>query len=158
VAETNMLDLLLDNLQRLFFPEEWICLDSSLSKIELMTLLIVDRRGKIIMSEIADFIHVPLSTATGVINRLVAQGFLQRQRTESDRRIVVVYLSEKGQQTTSMFKDTLVRYTSLLEQNLTDEEKQMLLKVAGKFFNILEDDNLKENTVKTDKVQSIPID
>lgn len=158
MAETNMLDLLLDNLQRLFFPEEWICLDSSLSKIELMTLLIVDRRGKIIMSEIADFIHVPLSTATGVINRLVAQGFLQRQRTESDRRIVVVYLSEKGQQTTSMFKDTLVRYTSLLEQNLTDEEKQMLLKVAGKFFNILEDDNLKENTVKTDKVQSIPID
>lgn len=158
MAESNILDLFFDNMRRLLFPEEWIALDFSVSKIELITLLIVDRRGKIIMSEIADFIRVPLSTATGVINRLVHNELLQRERSESDRRIVTVYLSEKGQQMADAFKNTLSTYTSLLEQNLTDDEKQLLYKVASKIFDILETATVEENDIRTAKIKPIPID
>lgn len=68
MKEDALLDLFIDNLRKFFYPEEWIKIDLTLSKTELLALLIVDRHGEIIMSQIADYVRVPLCTATGIVN------------------------------------------------------------------------------------------
>lgn len=135
--ENNIINLLLDNLRKIFFPEEWIELDQEISKTELLSLLIVDRHGEVIMSQIADYIHVPLSTATGLVNRLVKDGFLQRERSEEDRRIVSIRLTEKGKNLVNSLKNTLESYLGRINSVLTDEERKILFEVFGKIIELL---------------------
>lgn len=135
--ENNIINLLLDNLRKIFFPEEWIELDQEISKTELLSLLIVDRHGEVIMSQIADYIHVPLSTATGLVNRLVKDGFLQRERSEEDRRIVSIRLTEKGKNLVNSLKNTLESYLGRINSVLTDEERKILFEVFGKIIELI---------------------
>ena len=139
----EMLDLIFNNLKSLFYPEEWLDLDLSFSKSELFALLLVDRHGEIIMSQVADFIKVPMSTATGIAERLVKKGYLKRERSESDRRIVVVKLTEKGKDLIGELKNTASEYLRLINESLTDEERQVLMKAFLKIVQIVE----KKHTV-----------
>lgn len=149
---------MLDNLRKFLFPEELIALDFELSKVELLTLLIVDRHGEIIMSQIADFIRVPLSTATGVINRLVKNGYLRRERNESDRRIVTVRLTETGQQIAHEFKDKISTYINLVVKALNDDEKQLLIKLATKIMDVMQNAWTQDTDAKESELRHIPID
>ena len=36
------------------------------------------------MTEIAEYIHVPLNTATGIINRMEKNGLIERTRSQED--------------------------------------------------------------------------
>jgi len=50
------------------------------------------------MREIADKARVRQSTMTVMIDKLIKKGFVERSRSEEDRRIVMVQLTEKGKQ------------------------------------------------------------
>lgn len=133
----NILDLLLDNLHKFLFPEEWIRLDLTVSKTELLAMLIVYRNGEVIMSQIAEYINAPLSTTTGLVNRLVNNGYLLRERGEEDRRIVTIRLTEKGTDLVNEVKAGLEYYVQRINAVLSDEERQMLLNVFFKVLNAL---------------------
>lgn len=134
----EILDFIFNNLKNLFYPEEWLNLDLSFSKSELFAMLLVDRHGEIIMSQVADFINVPMSTATGIAERLVKKGYLKRERSESDRRIVVVKLTEEGKELISDLKNTVSEYIRLINESLTDEERQVLMKIVLRAMQIIE--------------------
>lgn len=46
---------------------------------------------------LARAVHLSQPTVSGVLDRLERRGFVRRQRSESDRRAVVVAVTEKGQ-------------------------------------------------------------
>lgn len=110
------------------------------------------------MSQIADFIRVPLSTATGVINRLVKNGYLRRERNESDRRIVTVRLTETGQQIAHEFKDKISTYINLVVKALNDDEKQLLIKLATKIMDVMQNAWTQDTDAKESELRHIPID
>lgn len=56
------------------------------------------RLGPVTMRVLADSLKVSLPTATHLIDRLVAKGVVVRSRPESDRRLVLVELSEKSKE------------------------------------------------------------
>lgn len=157
--ENNIINLLLDNLRKIFFPEEWIQLDLAVSKTELLAMLIVDRHGEVIMSQIADNLNVPLSTATGLVNRLVKNGYLLRERSEEDRRIVAIQLTERGKSLVHDLKSTLKSYLERVNVALTDEERRVLFGVFQKIIEILNQENragAEETAGQT--LKSIPIE
>ena len=49
------------------------------------------------MGTLARNLHVSMPTATGIVNRLVRAGYVQRMPQPKDRRQVVVRLTQKGQ-------------------------------------------------------------
>lgn len=150
MKENPLLNFLIDNLQKVFYPEDWIKIDLSLSKTELLTLLIVDRHGEIIMSQIADYIRVPLSTATGIVDRLVKNGYLKRERSESDRRIVAIQLTESGSTILKEFKGSITNYIDKIDQSLTEEERTLLFNLFMKITKVFGQDSIEgENTDKT---------
>jgi len=136
----NLADLpewVLDNIQKLLFPEEWIALDMKLSKTELVALLFVDRRGEIIMSNLAEYLNVPMSTTTGIADRLVKGGYLQRRRSESDRRIVSLALTDTGRKTIGSLRNMISGYLDVVSGILTAEEQQQLLRIATKVLTAM---------------------
>ena len=58
---------------------------------------ILSQGGPMAMGEVAHALGVSLAGATGLIDRLVHADMVRRTRSESDRRVVWVDLSEHGQ-------------------------------------------------------------
>ena len=137
MEQKKFLDLVLDNLRKVFYPEEWIQLDLTVSKTELLAMLIVDRYGEVIMSQISDYINAPFSTTTGLVNRLVKNGYLQRERSDEDRRIVAIQLTDKGKSMMSELKDSIGFYLERINAVLSAEERQTLFQISLKIMDAL---------------------
>lgn len=134
----NIMDLIIDNLKKLFFPEEWIELDMKFSKTEIFSILYLDKRKEVTITELVEYINVPMSTATGIVDRLVRKGYIARERSDTDRRIVVLRLTEEGFKLIKNLKDMIYKYLDMILTGLTDEEKQFLGRIALKIVNNLE--------------------
>lgn len=157
-ADNKLLNFFLDNLRKVFYPEEWIHLDLELSKTELLTLLVVERHGEVIMSQIAEYIKIPLSTSTGLVNRLVRNGYLKRERSESDRRIVAIQLTDQGKSIVLDFQATISHYLEQVESVLTEEDRLVIYNVFLKVVDALNKQHVGEKEEETGGIKNIPID
>lgn len=156
---TEILNLFLENMKKVFYPEDWIELDLSFSKSELFTMLMIDRHGEVIMSQIAEYTNIPMSTATGMVDRLVRNGYLKRERSESDRRIVVIKLTESGKSLISQMKKVALEYIKLVYDSLDEEERFLLTKVFMKVVDIISRKNLQSTEIKKeDQIRKIEIE
>lgn len=157
-----MYDLFFQNIKKLFYPEEWIKLDLSFSKSELFTMLLVDKQGEVIMSQIAEDIHIPMSTATGMVERLVKLGYLMRERSELDRRIVVIKLTDEGKTLINGLKEMVSQYVHRINESLTKEEISLLSKIFTKVIDIIndvgEEQQASESEAENNKIKKIEIE
>ncbi len=145
MSNNNLFDFFLENAKKILYPEEWINIDLQLSKSELIAMLMVDRNKGIIMSQIADYINVPMSTATSIIDRLVKKDLLKRERHEIDRRIVVISLTDEGSLLINDIKDKIFKYINLVENVLTEDEKKTLINIFIKVVNVINSEKTEEN-------------
>ncbi|HEX5431558.1 MAG TPA: MarR family transcriptional regulator [Bryobacteraceae bacterium] len=76
-----------------------------LSREEVRALILLDSGGSMMMSNLAEALDVPLSTATHTVDRLVAKSLAVRNRSEQDRRIVQVEMSDYGKKLQESFRD-----------------------------------------------------
>ena len=72
---------------------------------QLRTLMILSFRGSASGQELADGLGVHLSTVTGLINRLLARGLVERGEDPNDRRVRRVRLSAEGTQLMQQMRD-----------------------------------------------------
>lgn len=156
----GLYNLFLENIRKLLYPQDWIELDLSFSKSELLTLLFADRYEDIIMSQIAEYINVSMSTATGIAERLVKKGYLQRSRSDTDRRIVIIKLTEKGKRLVNEIKEIADYYFRKITDSLTEEEKELLGKVFLRIIELLNDTTRKEQETESEenKIRKIEIE
>jgi DNA-binding MarR family transcriptional regulator len=131
-------ELLFDNIKKIFFPNEWLKLDLKFSKSEIFAMFLIDKRYEITMTELAEYIDSPMSTATGIVDRLVKSGYIIRERSEEDRRIVVLQLTQEGSQLISRIKELISGYLNVIVEDLTEEEKQFLTGIVFKIIHSLE--------------------
>lgn len=159
MEQKKILDLVLDNLRKVFYPEEWIQLDLTVSKTELLAMLIVDRYGEVIMSQISDYLNAPLSTTTGLVNRLVKNGYLQRERSDEDRRIVAIQLTDMGKSMMTELKATIGSYLERINAVLSSEERQALFQIFLKIIDALSVKNFVSGDSPVGKaIRKIPIE
>lgn len=156
----NIVDLLLENIKKLFFPEEWIELDLKFSKFELFSMLFLDKRKEITMTELVEYINTPMSTATGMVDRLVKNGYIKRERSETDRRIVILRLTEEGSQLIKRLKNLIYGYLNMVVDDLTEEEKQFMTNIVLKIMNNLQNkfDPKISGEQKEDNIKKIDIE
>jgi DNA-binding MarR family transcriptional regulator len=70
-----------------------------------------------------------LAGATGIIDRLVIQGVVERTRSREDRRVVWVDLSPEGQKRMEHLKDDRHQQMQQLLQPLSPDEVETLLRL-----------------------------
>lgn len=156
----ELMDIFSQNIKKLFFPEEWINLDLKFSKSEIFTMLLLDKKKEITMTELAENINAPMSTATGIADRLVKNTYMKRERSEQDRRIVVLRLTDKGKEFINNLKWAVSKYINLVMDNLTEEERNFLIKIIFKAIDIIQShhDILTTNNTGNEKVKKINIE
>jgi DNA-binding MarR family transcriptional regulator len=131
-------ELIFDNLKRIVFPEEWLAIDIAMSKQEIFTMMTVDRMKEATMGQLSENMGFPMSTATGIVDRLGKKGYMERGRSETDRRIVVISLTEKGKDFIGGVKEIIFSYIKRADEVLEDEEWETIIRIVGKVMAVLQ--------------------
>lgn len=83
------------------------------------------------MSSIAKKLNITVGTLTSSINRLVNKKYVQRYRSEKDRRVVLVKLLERGLMAYEHHADYHRRMTEAVLNRLTEDEIPVLMKTLA---------------------------
>ena len=92
----------------------------SRGKITLPQLWVLEhlsRQDNRPMNEFARFLKISKPSATGLVDRLIAQGLVRRQGDRKDRRVVRISLTAKGRNVLA---------------NIWDQKRRMLVEVFGR--------------------------
>ncbi len=71
-------------------------LQPGLDMPHIQLLEIIENRGQCMVSDIAYHCHITLSGVTNLVNKLVHMNLVTRERSEDDRRIVLIRLTDEG--------------------------------------------------------------
>lgn len=88
-------------------------------------LLILHHRDGISQETLAKILNVSKATSTRAIQSLEKEGYVYRQKDESDLRAYRVYLTEKGKEMRSVIFEKLVSFMDTLFSDFTPEEKEI---------------------------------
>ena len=95
-------------------------------------LSVLDHTGSLTMTDLAQRLDLPLSTATHRVNRLVKSGILRRSRSELDRRIVEVTLSQHGRELVTAGDEIRLNIGRAMLAALSPGEREILLELMQK--------------------------
>ncbi len=84
------------------------------------------------MTSVAKALEVTTGTLTIAVNSLVKKGYVNRIRSEEDRRVVLISLSDKGKKAFLHHQKFHEQMISDVLQELTEEEQQVLEKALTK--------------------------
>ena len=104
----------------------------TLSHQEDKVIRVLGLQGPCIMREIADPLGLALSTATGVVDRLVKKNLVHRERSDEDRRIVKVNLTTEGTEICEKKKAGFMKLCRNMLSSLTPEEQKIYLSLSKK--------------------------
>ena len=87
------------------------------------------------MTSVARSLEVTTGTLTIAINSLVKKGYVDRVRSEEDRRVVLISLSEKGKRAYLHHRRFHEQMIESVVEELTEEEQRILEKALAKLYH-----------------------
>jgi DNA-binding MarR family transcriptional regulator len=103
-------------------------------------LRLLAQEGPLAMGEVAHSLGVSLAGATGLIDRLVHADLVKRYRSDSDRRVVWVDLSEHGADEFARLRAEQSKYFDRILGSLDDAGVEQLLNILHTIDQDLEAD------------------
>lgn len=146
----------IEEVKELLSLDLWDNIFLNCSKNEVLIFWLLYQRGEVNMTEIAEYIHIPLNTATGIIDRMEKKELVVRTRSKEDKRVVLVGFSEKGMAQFQNLINEMLYYGTKVMSSLTREEMQLFYKMSTKVMEVLRQEKKKESIPK--KVRKITIE
>ena len=109
--------------------------DISVNDMHIMEAVGIEKPKN--MSSVARLVDVTVGTLTIAINNLVKKGYVMRVRSEEDRRVVLISLSEKGKAAYEHHRQFHQKMVEAVLEDLNPEETSVLtnaLKKLSSFF------------------------
>ena len=100
---------------------------SDLSITEIHTVEAVGLYGSKTMSEIAAELEITMGTLTTAVDKLIRKGYLERNRSDSDRRIVNVSLTQRGKLAYRIHEKFHLDMVKAIMSDFNTEEEEILL-------------------------------
>lgn len=95
-----------------------------LNPSDVQTLMYVEEHDGCIARDVADFLGVPPTTVTTIVDRLVRRNYLSRGRTEKNRRVVVLSLTLAGREVLEQILEEQRRHCSTMLSILDPAERE----------------------------------
>lgn len=105
---------------------------ATLTKQELLTLDVLGVRGPSRMGEVADHLGVGQSAVTPLVDRLEAAGTVRRRRSDTDRRVWLVELTDDGRAVFAAESAAYERVAAEMLAPLEPEERETLVRLLGR--------------------------
>ncbi len=154
----NIIFDFIDQIKVLLAPETWENILLNSTKNELLILMLLYRGSDVNMTQIADYLNVPLNTATGIVTRMEKKEIILRVRSLEDKRVVTIVLTENGKQQMHSILATFMGYGQKIIASLTTEEMDLIGTVMGKVVSLLQEVRLNEEEKPMNKVRKIMIE
>lgn len=122
----------------------------------MLVFWLLYRKNEANMTEIADYIHVPLNTATGVISRMEKNGLVVRTRSAEDKRVVNIGFSEKGRIQFEALISEIFYYGMKVAGSFTKEEMELFYRMLSKVVQVMRQEHKKKDAPR--KVRKIMIE
>lgn len=117
-------------------PSTWSATFEGLSPVDLHVLGIVERWPDVILREIKEYLDVPNSTLTGIVDRLESKGLIERVISTRDRRSYGLALTGKGRalrdEQRQIRREAAARMLAALD---SDAERDEFVRLLGKISN-----------------------
>lgn len=121
-------------------------LTEGLSITELHTICAIGLHESNPMNVIANRLGVTLATLTVMINKLEKRSYVRRERSEQDRRQVLVALTTKGRKAARAHHAFHKKMVESALADLSPEEEGVFVKAVGKIKTFFDQEGQKEQT------------
>lgn len=111
---------------------------TDLSMNEMHTIEAIGYDAVKSMSETAEILKITLGTLTTSVTRLVKKGYVERLRDDSDRRIVLIRLTEKGKWVHKIHEDFHMEMVEKMLSDLNIDQDLALLGSLEKLKNFFD--------------------
>jgi DNA-binding MarR family transcriptional regulator len=123
------LSVLFKNLLRKMTNEWNKRMEDGMSISQFRTLLVLSEKGPQKTAELADKICLTPGAITTLADKLIAKGLIERERSEEDRRIVYLRITEQGQSVLETLLEKQRETIAQLFRNLSDEDIDHLQRI-----------------------------
>lgn len=106
---------------------------AKLTGIEAMTLsFLFELKKPAMMRDVMDHFHIAKATASQTLTNLERKGMIMQKSTEDDKRKKMIYLTEDGKKIKESYDQKFSVMNAIVEEGITDEEKEVFRKVVLK--------------------------
>ncbi len=109
-------------------------------KVTLPQVLILDflnSNGPVKMKDVASFMKVSMPAITGIVNRLVNSGYALRIFDNSDRRIIKVQITSKGEALVKKISQDRRNLTIKIFDKIPQEDRENYLRILSRVRDVL---------------------
>ena len=124
-------DMLVNLFQEIMDIEEKALITAEFKNISVNDMHIIEAIGTgepKNMSTVAKLMSVTVGTLTIAINNLVKKGYVSRVRSEEDRRVVLIFLTEKGKRAYQHHREFHDGMVKALVEGLDEGQQKILVK------------------------------
>ncbi|ACB84428.1 MarR family winged helix-turn-helix transcriptional regulator [Natranaerobius thermophilus] len=135
MSEDVLNELLVDTFNDILAIQQRALQSRGLKDLSISEVHTIEKIGKYsrrTMSEVANELGITIGTLSTAINHLVKKGYVERVRSEEDRRIVYIKLTQKGMKANRIHE---IFHNEMIEEaisELEEGEKEALIKSMGK--------------------------
>lgn len=97
-CDISEMDKIVYELHKKLFAQITEGIDLPVTSTHLYMLIFIREQGECMVTDIAHYLGVTLGAVTSIVDRLYDFGLVIRNRSETDRRLVIIKLSEEGQE------------------------------------------------------------
>jgi DNA-binding MarR family transcriptional regulator len=105
---------------------------SDLSITEIHTVEAVGLYRSRTMSEVAAALEITMGTLTTAVDKLIRKGYLERSRSNTDRRIVNISLTKRGKLAYRIHEKFHLDMVEAIMLDFTPEEEEILLSALSR--------------------------
>lgn len=119
---------------------------NDLSITEIHTIEAIGIKNKKTMGEVANNLRITLGTLTTAINKLVKKGYVEREKDENDKRVVLLSLTQSGINIYNIHKKFHDEMIFSVMEEFKEDEREVLSRLLSKITMFF-----KEKYNKSDK-------
>lgn len=101
-------------------------------------LLEINKHQSLSVNEISEKMHLEISTVTRIMNNLVRDQLIVRNRSVSDKRVVEAILTDKGQEVAQQLQSSIEEYYRDIISNLPRGHVREVMKAVELLVSALE--------------------
>ena len=113
--------------------EKWLCRgefsDLSITEMHIIENIGIDKERN--MSNTAKDLKITSGTLTTAIDNLIKKGYVERRRSNNDRRVVMIKLTDRGADAHKSHKNFHIDLVRSAVENLSINEEEVLIKILS---------------------------
>lgn len=104
-----------------------------LTEQQWRVIRILNQHDEVELYKLAELVCILKPSMTGVLNRMIRDGYVVKRRCDTDQRRVHVKLTEKGENAFDAMKEDMEKNYQKIQDQFGDEKMEELLQLLNEF-------------------------